>query len=120
MLRVADQNFLLLAFLASIAAYVDIESTVHAQADPEAAEVNSWIYGERPGRVRMYTVNVPVTAGLAALAYSWKMKYSHGARPWVWRVPLLASAVGHGVAAIANYLNFRDRKLLASHSKASH
>jgi hypothetical protein len=92
-----------------VATVTDIESTVQAQHDPQAAEVNSWIYGERPGRARMYAVNLPVNATLTRLAYTWKEQYSHGPKPWVWRIPLIAVAVGHAAAALANYFGFPRR-----------
>jgi hypothetical protein len=107
-IQVADSNFLLLALAAGVATFVDIESTVHAQRDPEAVEVNSWVYGERPQRSRMYGINIPITTYLTCLAYSWKKSYSRGPTPWVWRTPLIALGIGHGVAAVLNYLNFRN------------
>ncbi len=108
--RVANIDFLLLAIAAGVATFVDIESTVHAQRDPEAVEVNSWIYGERPERARMYAINIPVTGALACLAYSWKTRYSRSSR-WAWCVPLIALGIGHSTAAIFNYFNFRHRPL---------
>jgi hypothetical protein len=104
--RIADSDFLLLALTAGVATLMDIESTVHAQHDSEAVEFNSWLYGERPGRVHMYAVNIPVTATMIRLAYSWKGQYSQRPMRWAWRVPLMALAIGHGTAAIANYFNF--------------
>jgi hypothetical protein len=111
--RIADTGFLLLALAAGVATVMDIESTVHAQHDPEAAEVNLWIYGERPGRARMYAINIPITATLTGLAYSWKRQYSRGPTPWAWRLPLIALAIGHGAAAIANYFNFPGLRMRA-------
>jgi hypothetical protein len=104
--RIVDRNFFLLMLAAGLATVMDIESTVHAQRDPEAAEFNSWIYGERPGRPLMYAINLPVTATLTRLAYTLKKQYSGGPSQWAWSVPLMAMAVGHGAAAIANYFNF--------------
>ena len=93
---------------AAMALLLDIESTKYAQHDPEAAEVNSWIYGERPSRSRMYAVSIPVTVALAAWAGYLKSRSSVDAKNgWVWRLPLWGLSLGHGVAAAANFLNFR-------------
>ncbi len=105
--RLIDAEFLLLAVGAGIATAMDIESTVRAQRDPEAAEVNAWIYGERPSRARMYGVNAPLTAAFAYLAYHWRKTRPGGSR-WVWRTPLVALSVGHAAAAAANLVNFRE------------
>ena len=93
---------------AAMALVLDIESTKYAQHDPEAAEVNSWIYGERPSRSRMYAVSVPVTLALAAFAGYLKVSLSADAKNgWAWRLPLWGLSLGHGIAAAANFLNFR-------------
>jgi hypothetical protein len=93
---------------AAAAMVLDIESTKFAQQDPDAAEVNRWVYGERPSRSRMYAVSIPVTAALAAWAAHLRSNSSVEAKnPWAWRVPLLGLAVGHSVAAAANFFNFR-------------
>ena len=97
----------LLLGAAAMATVLDIESTKYAQQDPEAAEVNHWIYGERPSRSRMYAVSVAVTAALAAWAASLKASSSEGKNRWAWRVPLLGLGLGHGLAAATNFLNFR-------------
>jgi len=106
--RIGDITFLLLAVAAGIATFVDIESTVHAQCDPDAVEMNSWIYGERPRRALMYAINVPVTGALTCLAYSWKTRHSQHSERRVWCAPLVILGIGHGAAAIFNYFNFRD------------
>ena len=101
-------EFALLLGAAAAATVLDIESTKFAQQDPEAAEVNRWIYGERPSRSRMYAVSIPVTAALVAWSAHLRSGSSVAAKnPWAWRVPLLGLAVGHSVAAAANFLNFR-------------
>jgi hypothetical protein len=93
---------------AAMALLLDIESTKYAQHDPEAAEVNSWIYGERPSRSRMYAVSIPVTVALAAWAGYLKSSSSADAKNgWAWRLPLWGLTLGHGVAAAANFMNFR-------------
>ena len=101
-------EFAVLLGTAARALVLDIESTKYAQHDPEAAEVNSWIYGERPSRSRMYAVSVPVTVALAAWAGYLKSRSSVDAKNgWAWRLPLWGLSLGHGVAAAANFLNFR-------------
>jgi hypothetical protein len=101
-------EFAVLLGTAAMALVLDIESTKYAQRDPEAAEVNSWIYGERPSRSRMYAVSVPVTLALAAFAGYLKENLPADAKNgWAWRLPLWGLSLGHGIAAAANFLNFR-------------
>ena len=105
--KVPDE-FIALLGAAAAAVVLDIESTKYAQQDPEAAEVNRWIYGERPSRSRMYAVSLPVTAGLAAWSAYLRANSSADAKNrWAWRVPLWGLGVGHTVAAVANFINFR-------------
>jgi hypothetical protein len=104
-------EFALLLGTAATALLLDVESTKYAQQDPEAAEVNCWIYGERPSRARMYAVALPVSLALAAYAGYLKSSVSADAKNgWAWRVPLWALSLGHGAAAAANFLNFRKSK----------
>jgi hypothetical protein len=104
-------KFAALLATTAMATMLDIESTKYAQHDPEAAEVNSWVYGERPSRSRMYAVSVPVTLALAAFAGYLKVNLSAGAKNrWVWQLPLWGLSIGHGVAAAANFLNFRKHR----------
>src|SRR6266508_5753590 len=78
---------------------LDIESTKYAQRDSEAAEVNSWVYGVRPSRSRMYAVSIPVTVALAAYAGYLKASLSEdGKSGSVWKMPLWGLSVGHAVA----------------------
>ncbi len=101
-----NREFLLLVISAGLATVWDIDSTLQAQRDPDAAEVNSWIYGERPSRLRMYAINIPLTLGFAHVSYRLRQRYSHTPHHWLWRVPLVALSVGHVAAAVANRLNF--------------
>ncbi len=106
-MRMPDE-FAVLLGTAAMALVLDVESTKYAQRDPEAAEVNSWIYGERPSRSRMYAVSIPVTLALASFAGYLKASRSEdGKSGSVWKVPLWGLSVGHAVAAAANFLNFR-------------
>jgi hypothetical protein len=101
-------DFVVLLGTAATALVLDVESTKYAQRDPEAAEVNRWIYGERPSRTRMYAVTVPVTLAFAAVAGYLKRAYPTGAKNgWAWRLPLWGLTFGHGVSAAANFFNFR-------------
>ena len=84
-------DFALLLGTATMALVLDIESTKYAQHDPAAAEVNCWIYGERPSRSRMYAVSVPVTLALAALAGYLKLSPAAQAQE---RVGVAAALVG--------------------------
>ena len=105
--KISDE-FAFLLGAAAAATVVDIESTKYAQLDPEAAEVNRWIYGERPSRSRMYAVSIPVTAAVAGWAAYLKSSSSADAKNrWAWRAPLLGLSIGHSVAAAANFFNFR-------------
>jgi hypothetical protein len=95
---------------AAAALVLDIESTKYAQRDPEASEFNSWIYGERPSRSRMYAVSIPVTIGLAAWSAHLRSASCADAKSrWAWQFPLWALSVGHGIAAAANFIQFRPR-----------
>lgn len=104
-------EFAVLLGTSAVALVLDIESTRYAQHDPEAAEVNRWIYGERPSRHRMYAVSVPVTLALAAFAAYLKLSLPADARNrWAWRLPMWGLSLGHGVAAAANFLSFRKSR----------
>jgi hypothetical protein len=105
-------EFAVLLATTAMATMLDIESTKYAQRDPESAEVNSWIYGERPSRSRMYAVSVPVTLVLAAIAGYLKVNLTADAKNrWAWQLPLWGLSIGHGVAAAANFLNFRKDRI---------
>lgn len=114
--RIVDGEFVALAIAAAMATVMDVESTVQAQRDPDAVEVNAWLYGERPTRTRMYGVNVPLTAALTCLAYHWRRKHGAGPNRWVWRTPLVAAGLGHAAAGIANLLNFPLRRFRESNT----
>ncbi len=101
-----DMELALLAMAATVATVIDVESTIRAQRDPEAVEVNSWIYGERPSRARMYGLNLPLAAGMAYLAYDLKKSSTPRPNSQAWRAPLLLLAAGHAAAAVANLVNF--------------
>ncbi len=98
-------ELILLTTTAGIATVMDIESTVQAQRDPEASEANSWLYGDRPGRLRMYATSIPVLLGFAQVACRLHRDYGQGRR-WLWRFPLLALSAGHLAAAALNRRNF--------------
>jgi hypothetical protein len=107
--RMPDEFSLLLGTVAA-ATVLDVESTKYAQHDPEAVEFNSWIYGERPSRARMYAVSLPVT--LALVAYAGHLKATmpaEGKNAWAWQVPLWGLSLGHGLAAAANFIKFQKR-----------
>ncbi len=99
-------EFALLVMAAAVATVVDVESTVRAQRDPEAVEVNSWIYGRRPTRARMYGVNLPLAAGFAYLTYDLKKRSCPSSNSSAWRAPLLLLTIGHAAAATINLVNF--------------
>jgi hypothetical protein len=101
-----NADFVLLAMAAAVATAMDVESTVRAQRDPEAVEVNSWIYGERPGRARMYGVNLPLVAAFAYMAYGLKKNGAPGPNSRLWRAPLLMLTLGHTAAAVVNLIKF--------------
>lgn len=109
--RRSPKEFVLLLGAAAAATILDIESTIYAQHDPEAVEFNSWIYGERPSRARMYAVSIPVIMALASYAGHLKESVPRDAKNgWLWRAPLWGLSLGHGVAAAANFIHFRRSK----------
>ncbi len=104
--RSGNSEFIALLGTAVAALALDVESTKYFQRYPDAAESNSWIYGERPSRGRMYAVGLPVAVALSALAGHLKSSCPPKAKhPWAWRVPLWGLILGHGIAAATNFLD---------------
>ena len=101
--RVADKKFWIAAAVIVAASALDVESTVYWQkACPTCREVNSWLYGKRPSRKRMYLTLGAISA--AEIAGMWWVKrddMKHGTR--VWPIIPIAHTAGHGGAAWYNY-----------------
>jgi hypothetical protein len=101
--RVADKKFWIAAAVIVAASALDVESTVYWQkACPTCREVNSWLYGKRPSRKRMYLTLGAISA--AEIAGMWWVKrddQQQGTK--VWLVVPIAHTAGHGGAAWYNY-----------------
>lgn len=108
--NIADGEFVALALSSVLATVVDIESTAYIQKNfDDAEEVNAWLYGEHPRRAHMYAINVPLGIVFAALSYRLR-KNSTAGRQNIWRLPLLALAIGHAAAAGLSMWNFRSEE----------
>ena len=97
--RISDKKFWFAAALIVAASVADVESTVHwVKACPSCREMNSWIYGKRPTRRRMY-----LTLGALTAAEIWGMWYVKRDGGKAWTVIPVAHVGGHGGAAVYNY-----------------
>ena len=101
--RVADKKFWIAAAVIVAASALDVESTAYWQkACPTCREVNSWLYGKRPSRKRMYlTLGAIAAAEIAGMW--WVKRYDQQQGTNVWLVVPIAHTVGHGGAAWYNY-----------------
>ena len=101
--RVADKKFWIAAAVIVAASALDVESTVYWQKQcPSCREMNSWLFGKRPTRRRMYLTLGAITA--AEIAGMWWVKKDDMAQGTkVWLVVPIAHTVGHGGAAWYNY-----------------
>ena len=101
--RVADKKFWFATALIVAASVADVESTVYWQKQcPTCKEMNSWIYGKRPTRKRMYLTLGAITA--AEIAGMWWVKKDDDKQGTkVWMVIPVAHVGGHGGAAAYNY-----------------
>ena len=101
--RVADKKFWGAVVVMIAASIADAESTVHwMKVCPTCRELNSWLYGRRPTRKRMYLTLLPIAA--AEIWGMWWVKrddMKQGTK--VWMVIPIAHTAGHGGAAAYNY-----------------
>ena len=98
--RIADKKFWFSAAVMVAVSVLDIESTKHAMnRDPNARELNSWLYGKRPTRKKMYGILLPVTA--AEIWAMWFVKKDADNKAWV-VIPVVHTGA-HGFAAGWNY-----------------
>jgi len=68
-LKIADKRFWILAGIQIGATVADFETTQWAlRSDPSAREVNP-LFGQRPGRAKMYAIGMPLTLFQIALQY---------------------------------------------------
>jgi hypothetical protein len=81
----------------------DVETTVSKLHECKGAqEFNSFLYGKRPGRGRMYGINVPIVVTVGWLSAKWKRDRTAVDGHFVWAI--LPSVIGgvHGIAAFHN------------------
>ena len=101
--RVANKKFWFAAATMVVTSILDVESTKYAfNRCPECRELNSWLYGKRPTRKRMYLTLMPITA--AEIGAMWYVKRDDDlqqTKAWI-VVPIVHNAA-HGGAAIWNY-----------------
>ena len=101
--RVADKKFWIATAVIVAASALDVESTMHWQrACPACREMNSWLYGKRPSRKRMYLTLGAIT-GLEVWGMWWVKRddMKQGTKVWV-VIPVL-HAGAHSGAAAYNY-----------------
>lgn len=101
--RVTDKKFWLAAATMVVTSMLDIESTQYAtKRCPECREMNSWLFGKRPTRKRMYLTLMPITAAeILGMYYVRKDDLKQNTKAWV-VIPIIHNAA-HGGAAIWNY-----------------
>jgi len=81
----------------------DMETTVRGlERCKNGHEVNSWLYGRRPSRARLYGINIPIMAGVAWVAAKTKQDKKSGDFHAMWPVPMLITAGVHGMVAAHN------------------
>ena len=101
--RVTDKKFWFAAVTMVAASALDIESTNRAfRRCPTCTEMNSWLFGKRPTRRRMYFTLMPITAAeILGMYYVRKDDLKQGTKAWI-VIPIVHNAA-HGGAAIWNY-----------------
>jgi len=90
--------------LMAVGTIADVETTAAKVHECSGAkEVNSWLYGSRPTRGRMYGINIPIMVGTAWLAAIGKRDKKDGGQ-WHSAWPILAYTLTgvHGLAAVHN------------------
>jgi hypothetical protein len=81
----------------------DVETTVGAlNRCKNSHEVNSWIYGKRPTRGRMYAINLPIMAAVTWLAAKNKQDKKAGDFHAMWPITPLITGGVHAIAAAHN------------------
>jgi hypothetical protein len=81
----------------------DVETTAAAlERCKNSHEVNSWLYGRRPSRGRMYGINVPIMAAVTWIAAKNKQDKRAGDFHAMWPITLLVTGGVHGFAAAHN------------------
>jgi len=91
----------------------DVESTHRVLRDCAGCyEANSWLYGKRPSRHRMYLTHVGIVGGMGLLSYKTKQglreiapdNAGYAARQgwWLWTIPQAIMGTAHHIAANGN------------------
>ena len=96
---VSTKSFWALASLNSALTVADIELTQNCLSTiPGCREANP-LYGTHPGRMRMYAINVPITAGINYLSYRvFTGKY----KTRLWALPQASLGVSHLAGVMTN------------------
>ena len=84
------------AVIAGLATVADVEVTAHCVKIPACIEGNFGVYGTRPSRAKLYSINVPVTGLGVFFAYAMK----HEGFDKTWWVPLAPGIALHSYAAV--------------------
>jgi hypothetical protein len=102
-LKVADKKFWILAGLEVGATVADFETTQWAQrVRPDGGELNP-LYGEHPGRARMYSIGLSLTAVQIWLQYRSKTKAQESGKVGkAWIVGALLNTGMHTFLAVHN------------------
>ena len=91
------EEFWALSTLSTLAVVGDAETSARVYAKCAGCyEVNSWLYGRRPGRARLYGEMLPIQAATIYVAYQLQKRCRRGV--WcgvLWRAPLLTSLAIH-------------------------
>ena len=109
--RVTDKKFWFAAATMVATSMLDIESTQRAfNRCPECRELNSWLFGKRPTRRRMYLTLMPITAAeVVGMYFVKKDDLKNNTKAWI--VVPIAHNAGHGGAAIYNYVTTKPKQV---------
>jgi hypothetical protein len=103
--RTADKAFWLTTAITIGANSADAFTTAKWVGNRDHCQYEAWspwLYGSQPSAARAVGVMAAETAGVASFSYVLKKKQKR-----YWRLPLLLSAVGHGMGAINNFSKCR-------------
>jgi hypothetical protein len=94
--RVFTKKFAAAVIVAGLATAADVEVTAHCVKNPACIEGNFGVYGTRPSRAKLYSINIPVTGLTIFLAYAMQ----HEGFDKTWWVPLAPGIALHSYAAV--------------------
>ena len=95
--NVVDRKFILFTVFQFAASIADVESTQYGLSHG-AAEGNP-LFGSRPSRAKLYSIALPVSAGVSFWSYRLKKAAPHSG---YWMIPSLVTGTTHTGAAIYN------------------